>query len=435
MKLNFIILCLGFVLSSCSVYWTEGSRPLPRGKQDQNEEVKAERIKEQKDLFNSLGLTSETAMDESFDVLLEEDYGDYQDDEQLIAGDVLTGDVQIRGQDIRNETSEEDLRYDPQTDEYVFSDDSRWDDAERIIPESQKAEEDAGIQNNQVSEAEGKTEVQNGVFTEVTKSKVRPIDNKVICTSLSYIQEKFVFLPGYTDTGFQEKFDAAHAYFCNNGARKLEVLKANSFNGKAKKLDDIYVEKIIDEQTDTGSHVAFGTATRDDYTSLDSYEYVNRSYCTNFNNYAAVYGKEHVKDVENIEVLSQLSNVDGTQMTKGCSYHLISKPLIFKLQFSAPEYNGTSFMSKFLGGRLVVEVNYLTESMNLLTDLLSVTVAYKDENGNTQSFSYRYSSAVKTGFHDTLVKKLTEVSRKIVKNRLDALKTVTFKINTGVYKM
>ena len=434
MRLNFIILCLGFILSSCSVYWTEGSTPLPRGKQDQNEEVNVERIKEQKDLFNSLGLTSEGGMDESFDVLLGENYGDDQENEQLLDDDEVIGDVQIRGQEIDNRFSEDDLRYDPQTNEYVFSDDPRWLDAERVTPELEENDQAAGtgVEVGEIATAKGEDSAA------VRKPKPRftgPIDNKVICTSLNYIKEKFVFLPGYENAGFQSKFDAAHAYFCNNGAQKLEILKANSFNGESKKLDDIYVEKIIDQQTDKGSHVAFGTATREGYTSLDSYEYVNRSYCTSFDRYSNVYGKDRVKDVESIEVLSQLSNTDGTQVTNGCSYHLVSKPLILKLKFSAPEYNGTSFMSKFLGGRLVIEVNYLTESVNLLTDLLSVTVAYKNENGDTQSFSYRYSSAVKTGFHETLVKKLTEVSKKIVQNRLAALKTVTLNINTGVYKM
>ncbi len=496
------------------MYWTEGSTPLPRGSKDtQDQKTAEERAKEQKDLYDSVGLGDEenSLENESYDLLLvgeekkeqnssniqndykevgtepdedfalEIDEGDSGSTEELAVGEsiesgVTKGSNEQNGSNTQNDykevgtESDEDFALEidegdnGSTEELAVGESSE----SRVIKGSRGVTgtvSDSGISDN---EGEGSTVIsdQDGsrlapvqldgfqpqqeaidqdsnknssevVAVQETNKEDRVVSIQDICAALTYIRRNFKFLPEFNNEKLNlvANLKASYSYLCNNNGRNQNKLKNNSYDGINTDEATVYVDKIFDKENllTVTSYAAYGTATRDDETTLEAYDYVNKNYCTTFERYSKIYGPEYVKDITKLDVLSSFSNTatPNIHTTQGCSYHLVSSTIAGLI---TPEYNGVSFLSKFLGGKLLIEVNYITKSVSTIKDLLTVTVAYKDKEGYIQSFSYRYSSAYTYGLHSKFVSAFTVKAQEITRNRLLALKGVTSRMKNGELK-
>lgn len=446
MKRVLTTLCVGISLSACSVYWTDGSVPTNRDKTQDNNNASQEIAREQKDLYSSMGIDQDVEVD-SYEILLKGYHkGPVGINEKSVN---LNNAMSLKDSTKENlsdeqvqkeESVEEEIDFDKNlatTDETEEAREAGVEEGSEVSGEdktSSESESETSADNNKGDLAEAQSQAQSQASTPVSAqgSDVYQINHKEVCASIDYLINNFSFLPMYMESNFVDNFKMVKRYFCAADGENLKKLTTKSYEGKSDK-EEVYIAKPLDEKKDKGSYVAFASATKDKYSSLDSVTYVNRAYCTNFSNYAEIYGPKYLETVDDITVISQLQDIKNENFSNfGCSYKLVSKS---KIPGFKPEYDGVSFLSTFFDGRLMIEVNYLTHAIKDITDLLSVTIAYKDQTGNLQSYSYRLTVAPKTMWHDIAVSYLTGASKNVVKNRVASLRNISFKLRRGDYKL
>lgn len=444
MKRVLTTLCVGISLSACSMYWTDGGVPTNKDKTQDNNNVSQEIAREQKDLYSAMGMDQDVEVD-SYEILLKGYH------KGRVGADKRS--INLNNAMSLKDSTEENLSDEQGQKEESVEEEIEFDNNLITTEETEEVEEGSEVLNRSETSSEKKSESANDSRDDglvETKSQASApvsvsrapvsaqsssgyqINHKEVCASIEYLINNFSFLPMYMESNFVENFKMVKHYFCAADAENLKKLTTKSYEGKSDK-EEVYIAKPLDEKKDKGSYVAFASATKDKYSSLDSVTYVNRAYCTNFSNYAAIYGPKYLDTVDDIKVISQLQDIRNESFSNfGCSYKLVSKA---KIPGFKPEYDGVSFLSTFFDGKLMIEVNYLTNAIKDITDLLSVTIAYKDQTGNLQSYSYRLTVAPKTMWHDIAVSYLTGASKNVVKNRVASLRNISFKLRRGDYKL